>query len=54
MLPKKDGVTLCRELRNQRITTPVLMLTARDAMPWRIGCWGWTAGQTGRLPGQAV
>jgi DNA-binding response OmpR family regulator len=36
MLPKKDGVTLCRELRNQRITTPVLMLTARDALEDRV------------------
>ncbi|MBP9855278.1 MAG: response regulator transcription factor [Candidatus Omnitrophica bacterium] len=32
MLPKKDGVTICRELRNQKINTPILMLTARDAL----------------------
>ncbi len=30
MLPKKDGVTLCRELRAKGITTPILMLTAKD------------------------
>lgn len=30
MLPKIDGITLCRQLRNAGISTPVLMLTARD------------------------
>lgn len=30
MLPKIDGITLCRQLRNAGIPTPVLMLTARD------------------------
>jgi DNA-binding response OmpR family regulator len=29
MLPKKSGLDLCRELRAARITTPVIMLTAR-------------------------
>lgn len=29
MLPEKDGVTVCRELREARKTTPVLMLTAK-------------------------
>ena len=32
MLPKKDGVSLCRELRKKKINTPVLMLTARNAV----------------------
>lgn len=32
MLPKKDGVTICRELREQKINAPILMLTARDAV----------------------
>jgi DNA-binding response OmpR family regulator len=36
MLPKKDGLTLLRELRAQGIRTPVLVLTARDAVPDRI------------------
>jgi DNA-binding response OmpR family regulator len=36
MLPKKDGYTLCRELREQRINAPVLMLTARDAIDDRV------------------
>src|SRR4030043_454674 len=30
MLPKKDGLTVCRELRAKKINTPILMLTAKD------------------------
>jgi DNA-binding response OmpR family regulator len=30
MLPKKDGLTVCRELRAKNINTPILMLTAKD------------------------
>ncbi|MFB6276896.1 MAG: response regulator transcription factor [Halothece sp.] len=30
MLPQLDGITLCKRLRSQENTTPVLMLTARD------------------------
>ena len=30
MLPKIDGITLCKRLRSQGFQTPVLMLTARD------------------------
>lgn len=30
MLPKKDGIFVCREIRKKNITTPILMLTARD------------------------
>lgn len=29
MLPKKDGLEVCRELREKKITTPVIMLTAK-------------------------
>lgn len=36
MLPKKDGLEVCRELRRQRIKTPILMLTARDAIEERV------------------
>lgn len=36
MLPVKDGLTVCRELRAQRVNTPVLMLTARDAIEDRV------------------
>jgi DNA-binding response OmpR family regulator len=30
MLPKLDGISLCRQIRQQGITSPILMLTARD------------------------
>lgn len=30
MLPGKDGFQVCRDLRDEGVTTPVLMLTARD------------------------
>ncbi|MEJ8569304.1 response regulator transcription factor [Elongatibacter sediminis] len=30
MLPKLDGMEVCRRLREQRVDTPILMLTARD------------------------
>jgi two-component system alkaline phosphatase synthesis response regulator PhoP len=30
MLPKQDGLAVCRDLRDDGITTPLLMLTARD------------------------
>lgn len=36
MLPGKDGITLCRELRARGILTPILMLTARDGLGDRI------------------
>ncbi len=36
MLPGLDGFATCRELRARRIWTPVLMLTARDAIEDRI------------------
>ena len=36
MIPLRDGFEVCRELRRQRITTPVLMLTARDAVNDRV------------------
>jgi DNA-binding response OmpR family regulator len=36
MLPGKDGVAVCRSLRNQHINTPILMLTARDSLDDRV------------------
>ncbi len=30
MLPKRDGMEVCKELRLQRNTTPILMVTAKD------------------------
>src|SRR6516165_404165 len=32
MLPKKDGLTMLKELRGQKTMTPVLMLTAKDSV----------------------
>ena len=36
MLPKMDGYTVVAELRRKNESTPVLLLTARDAEPDRI------------------
>jgi len=32
MLPKLGGIEVCKRLREQRLTTPILMLTARDQL----------------------
>jgi heavy metal response regulator len=32
MVPKIDGISLCRKLREEKITTPVMMLTVKDAV----------------------
>jgi len=36
MLPKKDGVTICKELREHHIHTPIIMLTAKTTMEDRV------------------
>ena len=36
MLPKRDGLEVCRTLRGRRLRTPILMLTARDAVEDRV------------------
>jgi len=36
MLPGLDGLELCHALRNRRIQTPILMLTARDTIDDRV------------------
>ncbi|MDE2222831.1 MAG: response regulator transcription factor [Candidatus Omnitrophica bacterium] len=36
MLPKKDGIAMCQELRARKINTPILMLTARNAVEDKI------------------
>jgi two-component system copper resistance phosphate regulon response regulator CusR len=36
MLPRVDGLTVCRKLRDAGQTLPILMLTARDAVEARI------------------
>lgn len=32
MLPKQDGIAMCKELRGKKVNTPILMLTARAAV----------------------
>jgi len=36
ILPKRDGFSICRSARAEGITTPILILTARDAVEDRI------------------
>jgi len=36
MLPGMDGFEVCRRLRAQGVDTPILMITARDAVPDRV------------------
>lgn len=48
MLPDMDGMTLCRALRQEKQQMPILMLTARDAVPDRVA--GLNAGADDYLP----
>lgn len=48
MMPEKDGLMVLRELREQNITTPVLLLTAGTEIPQRIE--GLDAGADDYLP----
>ncbi len=36
LLPQKDGLEVCRELRRRRIHPPILLLTARDTIEDRV------------------
>jgi DNA-binding response OmpR family regulator len=36
LLPGKDGITFCRDLRGRRVSTPILMLTARHGVDDRV------------------
>ena len=36
MMPKKDGIEVCQELRAKKVNTPILMLTAKDAVEDRV------------------
>ncbi len=36
LLPDKDGISVCRDLRRHKVSTPILMLTARDALEDRV------------------
>jgi len=48
LLPRLDGLSLLRELRGRGMTTPVLLLTARDAIDDRVA--GLDAGADDYLP----
>lgn len=48
MLPGRDGLEVCRRLRQAGVSTPILMLTARDAVPDRVK--GLDAGADDYLP----
>jgi two-component system, OmpR family, response regulator len=37
MLPGRDGLTVCRELRESGVWAPILVLTARDSIEDRVG-----------------
>ena len=36
MLPKRDGIEVCRALRQRGVSTPLIMLTARDSVEDRV------------------
>lgn len=36
MLPRKDGLEVCRDLRQKKMNMPILMLTARDSVEDRV------------------
>jgi DNA-binding response OmpR family regulator len=36
MLPGIDGLAVCRQIRDAQLQTPILMLTAKDAIPDRV------------------
>jgi heavy metal response regulator len=36
MLPGKDGIEICRDLRAKKVNTPILMLTAKDTVEDRV------------------
>jgi DNA-binding response OmpR family regulator len=36
MMPRKDGIEVCQELRAQHVNTPILMLTAKDTVEDRV------------------
>jgi len=36
MLPKRDGIEMCQQLRMKKVNTPILMLTAKDTIDDRV------------------
>ena len=51
MLPGRDGIDVCRTLRVRGVRTPILMLTARDAVEDRVRGVGQ---RCGRLSGETL
>ncbi len=49
MLPDLDGIEVCRQMRQERVGARILVLTAKDAVPDRIG--GLRAGADDYLTG---
>ena len=41
MLPVKDGMDVCREVRASRLQTPIIMLTAKDTEIDKVLAWSW-------------
>lgn len=48
MLPKMDGLTICKNLRSENIHTPILILTAKDSVDEKVE--GLNAGADDYLP----
>jgi DNA-binding response OmpR family regulator len=48
LLPAMDGISVCKELRNQKVDTPVILLTALDGVDDRVR--GLDAGADDYLP----
>lgn len=38
LLPIKDGISVCKELRDKKIDAPILMLTAKDTLKDKVLC----------------
>src|SRR5262249_46860804 len=36
LLPDREGIAVCRDLRSRGVSTPIIMLTARDALQDRV------------------
>ncbi len=36
MMPQKNGISVCKDLRTKKINTPILMLTAKDTLEDRV------------------
>lgn len=45
MLPKLDGLTVCRRIRDKGLSTPVLLLTARNTVETKVSAYDTGADQ---------